>query len=75
MAAVRGVIAPAMDPRVAAERARVLRARARLSCWLAIGVIPFTIVTYNAAFFPGQLVRGAALVTITARSSAYLTSS
>ena len=41
---MRGVVAAAADPRVRAERARVLRTRAVLSCWIAFGIIPFTVL-------------------------------
>src|SRR6266851_7944837 len=49
-----------LDPRVVAERSRTLLARATASCWVAFAIIPFTILTYDAAFFPAQLARGAA---------------
>src|SRR5947209_6680881 len=59
VAALRRRIAPATDPRVAAERARTLLARATASCWVALVIIPFTILAYDGAFFPAQLGRGA----------------
>jgi len=57
--AIRRRISPALDPRVAGERARTLLARAVASCWVALGIIPFTIIVYDGAFFPAQLVPGA----------------
>jgi signal transduction histidine kinase len=59
VAALRARIAPAIDPRVAAERARVLLVRATASCWVALAIIPFTILGYDSVFFPAQLGRGA----------------
>jgi len=57
---VPGTVRRGLDPRVKAERSRTLLARAAASCWVAFAIIPFTILTYDAAFFPSQLARGAA---------------
>ena len=59
VAALRRIRGPATDPRVKAERARTLLARAKASCWVALAIIPFTIIIYDAAYFPAQLLRGA----------------
>ena len=59
VAAVRRALAAPTDRQVAAERARTLLARATTSCWVALGIIPFTIVAYDAALFPAQVGRGA----------------
>jgi signal transduction histidine kinase len=58
-AAVRRLLPPPADPRVAAERSRTLLARATASCWVALGIIPFTILIYDFAFFPSEVGRGA----------------
>jgi hypothetical protein len=47
------------DPRVAAELTRTLTARATASCAMALVIIPFTIIAYNAAYYPAQVARGA----------------
>jgi signal transduction histidine kinase len=59
IAVARRALSAPTDPHVAAERARTLTARATVSCWVALGIIPFTIVAYDAAFYPAQLARGA----------------
>ena len=59
VAAARVAVAPRPDPRVAAELARTLSARATASCWVAMVIIPFTIVAYDGAYYPAQLTRGA----------------
>src|SRR5579859_3505746 len=56
---LRRRLAPATDARVAAERGRTLLARATASCWVALAIIPFTIVAFDGAFFPAQVGRGA----------------
>ena len=55
----RRALAPPTHPLVEQERSRTLLSRARAACWLALGIIPFTIVIYNAAFFPDRLAAGA----------------
>ncbi len=59
VAAARVAVAPRPDPRVAAELTRTLSARATASCWVATVIIPFTILAYDGAYYPGQLSRGA----------------
>src|SRR5437588_4733649 len=59
VAAARVAVAPRPDPRVAAELTRTLSARATASCWVAMVIIPFTILAYDGAYYPGQLTRGA----------------
>src|SRR5205814_9962981 len=59
VAAARVAVAPRPDPRVAAELSRTLSARATASCWVAVVIIPFTIVAYDVAYYPAQLTRGA----------------
>src|SRR6266478_9849123 len=59
VAAARVAVAPRPDPRVAAELTRTLSARATASCWVAMVIIPFTILAYDGAYYPGQLSRGA----------------
>jgi signal transduction histidine kinase len=59
VAAARVAVAPRPDPRVAAELSRTLSARATASCWVAVVIIPFTIVAYDGAYYPAQLTRGA----------------
>ncbi|HYY52993.1 MAG TPA: hypothetical protein VE755_08980, partial [Myxococcales bacterium] len=59
VAAARVAVAPRPDPRVAAELSRTLSARATASCWVALVIIPFTIVAYDGAYYPAQLTRGA----------------
>src|SRR6266478_816275 len=59
VAAARVAVAPRPDPRVAAELTRTLSARATASCWVAMVIIPFTIVAYDGAYYPAQLTRGA----------------
>ncbi|MGZ6123603.1 MAG: ATP-binding protein [Myxococcales bacterium] len=58
VAAARVAVAPRPDPRVAAELTRTLTARAAASFWAALVIIPFTIIAYDAAYFPAQLPRG-----------------
>ena len=58
VAAARVAVAPRPDPRVAAELTRTLIARANASCWAALVIVPFTIVAYDAAYFPDQLAQG-----------------
>src|SRR5467141_4441761 len=58
VAAARVAVAPRPDPRVAAELTRTLSARATASCWVAMVIIPFTIVAYDGAYYPAQLPRG-----------------
>src|SRR5207237_1297431 len=55
VAAARVAVAPRPDPRVAAELARTLSARATASCWVAMVIIPFTIVAYDGAYYPAPL--------------------
>src|SRR5262249_9118073 len=56
--AARVAVAPRPDPRVAAELSRTLTARATASCWVALVIIPFTIVAYDGAYFPEKLPQG-----------------
>src|SRR4051812_12931881 len=58
VAAARGAVSPRPDPRVRAELTRTLSARATASCWVALVIIPFTIIAYDGAYFPQQLPRG-----------------
>ena len=60
VAAARVAVAPRPDPRVALELTRTLSARAVASCWVALVIIPFTIVGYDAAYYPAQLPNGIA---------------
>jgi signal transduction histidine kinase len=62
IAAVRDTLAPPTDPRVAAERSRTLLARATASCWVALAIIPFTLLVYDFAFFPAKVGQGAIAV-------------
>jgi signal transduction histidine kinase len=64
ISAVRRVLPPPADPRVAAERSRTLLARARVSCWVALIIIPFTILIYDSAFFPAEIAAGAATAAV-----------
>src|SRR3954470_19212176 len=59
VAAARIAVAPRPDPRVATELARTLTARATASCAMALPIIPFTIIAYNAAYYPSQVTSGA----------------
>jgi signal transduction histidine kinase len=59
VAAARIAVAPRPDPRVTAELTRTLSARATASCWVAVVIIPFTIVSYDIAYFPSKLTEGA----------------
>jgi signal transduction histidine kinase len=59
IAALRRLLPTPADPRVAAERSRTLLARATACCWVALAIIPFTIVIYDLAFFPAEVGRGA----------------
>jgi signal transduction histidine kinase len=59
VAAARVAVSPAPDPRVGLELTRTLHARAVASCWVALVIIPFTIVGYDGAYYPGQLRQGA----------------
>ncbi|GAC1343409.1 MAG: hypothetical protein NVSMB23_17230 [Myxococcales bacterium] len=59
IAAVRSLLPPPADPRVAAERSRTLLARATACCWVALAIIPFTIIIYDLAFFPAEVGLGA----------------
>src|SRR5437764_52660 len=58
VAAARVAVAPRPDPRVALELTRTLSARAVASCWVAVVIIPFTIVGYDGAYYPAQLRSG-----------------
>ncbi len=55
VAAARVAVATRRDPRVTLELTRTLSARAVASCWVAMVIIPFTIVAYDGAYFPQQL--------------------
>ncbi|GAC1599744.1 MAG: hypothetical protein NVS4B10_11080 [Myxococcales bacterium] len=59
IAAVRSLLPPPADPRVAAERSRTLLARATACCWVVLAIIPFTIIIYDLAFFPAEVGLGA----------------
>ena len=59
IAAIRGALRPPTHPRVAAERSRTLLARATASCWVALVIIPFTILIYDFGFFPAKAGPGA----------------
>src|SRR5213083_1215758 len=58
VAAARVAVAPRPDPRVAEEASRTLSARTIASCWVAVVIIPFTIVAYDGAYFPDKLPQG-----------------
>jgi signal transduction histidine kinase len=58
VAAARVAVAPRLDPRVTVELARTLTARATASSWIAMVIIPFTIIAYDGAYFPKQLPQG-----------------
>src|SRR6202023_1870536 len=58
VAAARVAVAPRLDPRVAVELGRTLTARATASSWIAMVIIPFTIIAYDGAYFPKQLPQG-----------------
>jgi len=67
--AARVAVAPRPDPRVAAELSRTLTARATASCWVALVIIPFTIVAYDGAYFPEKLPQGIVAAAAPTRSS------
>src|SRR3954462_8344914 len=58
VAAARGAGSPRPEPRGRAELPRTLAARATASCWVALVIIPFTIIASDGAYFPQQLPRG-----------------
>src|ERR1700694_1094384 len=58
VAAARVAVAPRLDSRVAVELGRTLTARATASSWIAMVIIPFTIIAYDGAYFPKQLPQG-----------------
>src|SRR5258708_32182479 len=58
VATARVAVAPRPDPRVAVELARTLTARATASSWIAMVIIPFAVIAYDAAFFPKKLPQG-----------------
>src|SRR6267378_3318095 len=58
VAAARVAVAPRLDPRVTVELARTLTARATASSWIAMVIIPFTIIAYDAAYSRKQLPQG-----------------
>jgi signal transduction histidine kinase len=64
VAAARVAVAPRPDPRVAKELTRTLLARATASCWAALVIVPFTIVAYDAAYYPSQLPQGVAAAVV-----------
>src|SRR6266436_282504 len=58
VAAARVAVAPRPDPRVAAELIRTLASRTIVSGWMAAVIIPFTIIAYDAAYYPHKLPEG-----------------
>src|SRR6266481_1207179 len=58
VAAARVAVAPRPDPRVAAELIRTLASRTIVSGWMAAVIIPFTIIAYDAAYYPHKLPQG-----------------
>jgi signal transduction histidine kinase len=59
VAAARVAVAPRPDPRVVSELTRTLSARATASCWVALVIIPFTIVAYDGVYYRDKLPQGA----------------
>ena len=43
------------------EHKQFLLQRLAVACWIATGMIPFTIITYNHYFYPEALVNGIAV--------------
>ena len=58
VAAARVVVAPRPDPRVGAELSRTFSARTIASCWVALVIIPITIVAYDGAYYRDKLPKG-----------------
>ena len=58
VAAARVAVAPRPDPRVAAEVSRTFLDRTIASAWVAVVIIPFTIVAYDGAYYPDKLPQG-----------------
>jgi signal transduction histidine kinase len=58
VAAARVVVAPRPDPRVRAELSRTFSARTIASCWVALVIIPITIVAYDGAYYSDKLPKG-----------------
>src|SRR6266478_698103 len=58
VAAARVVVAPRPDPRVGAELSRTFSTRTIASCWVALVIIPITIVAYDGAFYTDKLPKG-----------------
>ena len=56
--AARVVVAPRPDPRVGAELSRTFSARTIASCWVALVIIPITIVAYDGAYYRDKLPKG-----------------
>ncbi|HEY4731046.1 MAG TPA: histidine kinase dimerization/phospho-acceptor domain-containing protein, partial [Myxococcales bacterium] len=58
VAAARVVVAPRPDPRVGAELSRTFSTRTIASCWVALVIIPITIVAYDGAYYRDKLPKG-----------------
>ncbi len=58
VAAARVVVAPRPDPRVGVELSRTFSARTIASCWVALVIIPITIVAYDGAYYRDKLPKG-----------------
>src|SRR6266478_6908533 len=58
VAAARVVVAPRPDPRVGAELSRTFSTRTIVACWVALVIIPITIVAYDGAFYTDKLPKG-----------------
>jgi signal transduction histidine kinase len=55
VAAARVAVAPRRDPRVAAEVSRTFLDRTIAGSWMAMVIIPLTIVAYDGAYYPDKL--------------------
>ena len=58
VAAARVVVAPRPDPRVGAELSRTFSTRTIVACWVALVIIPITIVAYDGAYYRDKLPKG-----------------
>jgi len=58
VAAARVVVAPRPDARVRAELSRTFSTRTIASCWVALVIIPITIVAYDGAYYSHKLPKG-----------------
>src|SRR3989454_10765504 len=58
VAAARVVVSPRPDPRVGAELSRTFSTRTIVACWVALVIIPITIVAYDGAYYRDKLPKG-----------------